>query len=183
MPDEVLDTFMILQVGEYGLKAQRIRVRYENGEEVLRTVEDEWQARDPVPRIEGYGTLIDLKLLDTPHGTIEYYRAMEFYITSYYAGDSTTPPWYGRVYCYSREFEPGFVGVDLDYVPCGTRLYVEGFGFAVAMDTGAISGAWLDIGYRDDEYVPWHQFGMVYFLSPPPDPANIPYIIPPGTYH
>ena len=183
MPDVEIDNYQILQVGEYGLNSQRIRVRFENGQEVLRTVEDEWQVREPVPRIEGYGTLIDLKTLETPDGVIEYWRAKEFYITSYKAGTPETPPWYGRVFCYSQLFEPGFVGVDFDYIPCGTKLYIPGYGFAVAMDTGAISGAWIDLGFRDEEYFGWHRFETVYFLSPPPAPENIPYIIPPGQFY
>ncbi len=183
MPEVEIDNYQILQVGEYGLKTQRIRVRYENGEVVLRTVEDEWQAREPLPRIEGYGTLIDLKTLETPDGVIEYWRAKEFYITSYRAGTTETPPWYGRVFCFSQLFEPGFVGVDFDYIPCGTKLYIPGYGFAVAMDTGAISGAWIDLGFRDEEYIAWHQYQTVYFLSPPPAPENIPYIIPPGQFY
>lgn len=177
-----IDTLQVVQAGEYGLQAQRVRVRLENGEEQARTVEDEWLVKAPLPRIEGYGTQISIRTLDTPDGTIEYWRAVEFYATSYSPANSGTPvdaPWYGHVYC-GGLMQNGFVGVDLDYVPCGTPLYIPGYGFAVAMDTGAIDGAWVDLGYLDEDYVPWHQFVTVYFLTPVPSADNIAWIIPPG---
>jgi len=68
-------------------------------------------------------------------------------------------------------------------VPCGTRLYVPGYGFAVAMDTGRITGAWIDLGYEDDDFVLWHQFVTVYFLTPVPPLDQIAWIIPPGAFY
>jgi len=69
------------------------------------------------------------------------------------------------------------VGVDTNYIPFGTMMYVPGYGSAEAADTGRISGRWLDLAYSDDEYVAWHQWVTVYFLWPPP--AFVPWTIPP----
>jgi len=44
-----LDSQSIVQAGEYGLTAERVRVRYEDGQEITRTVETEWVARQPTP--------------------------------------------------------------------------------------------------------------------------------------
>jgi uncharacterized protein YabE (DUF348 family) len=176
LPDVDLDTTRIVQVGEYGLKASSVRVRYEDGEPVAQNVETEWVVREPIPRIEGYGSKVTIKTLDTPNGQIEYWRAVEFYATSYAPG--LVPNGTGYVAC-GEIFQPGFVGVDLDYVPCGTRLYIPGYGIGIAMDTGRIKGAWIDLGFADEEYVPWHQNVTVYFLTPVPD--NFPLSIPPGT--
>lgn len=181
MPEVDIDTLEIIQPGEFGLEAQRVRIRYEDGGEISRTVEDNWMAREPVTRIQGYGTKITVRTLSTADGVIEYWRAVEFWATSYSPANSGTSPdlpWYGHVYC-GGLMKNGFVGVDLSVVPCGTPLYIPGYGFAVAMDTGAISGAWIDLGYLDADYVPWHQNVTVYFLTPVPDPANIAWIIPP----
>lgn len=182
--DQPIDTMTIIQPGEYGLTAQRLRVRYEDGVEVSRQVEDEWVARDPVARIQGYGTQIAVQTMQTADGPIEYWRALEFYATSYSPSRSGTDPevsWYGHVFC-GGLMDNGMVGVDLDHVPCGTRLYIPGYGFAVAMDTGNIDGAWIDLGYRDEDFEVWHQFVTVYFLTPVPPMENISWMIPPGTF-
>lgn len=62
----------------------------------------------------------------------------------------------------------GIVAVDPRVIPLGTRLYVEGYGFAVAADIGsAIKGNRIDLGYPT--YRSALQFGRhkvrVYLLS------------------
>ena len=78
-----LDTQKVVQVGEYGLTAKRLRVLYEDGIEVSRQTEDEWVAREAKPRIVGYGTNIVVRTLQTPQGPIEYWRAVEVYASTY----------------------------------------------------------------------------------------------------
>lgn len=171
-PELELDSQTILQTGEYGLTAQRIRVRYEDGQEVSRLTEEEWVARQPKPRIVGYGTNIVKKTVATDDGTIEYYRALTFWATSYSpasVGGSTTT-------ASGKQVRKGLVGVNYHYIPFGTMMYVPGYGYAEAADTGNIGPRWIDLGYTDEEYVAWHQYVTVYFLWPPP--ANILWIYP-----
>ncbi|HKJ28179.1 MAG TPA: ubiquitin-like domain-containing protein, partial [Anaerolineales bacterium] len=42
LDDVEIDSYQVKQVGQVGLKGQRVRVRYENSEEIERVVEDEW---------------------------------------------------------------------------------------------------------------------------------------------
>jgi 3D (Asp-Asp-Asp) domain-containing protein len=50
-----------------------------------------------------------------------------------------------------RRVGVGVVAVDPRFIPLGTRLYVEGYGFAVAGDTGsAIKGDRIDLGMDSD---------------------------------
>jgi uncharacterized protein YabE (DUF348 family) len=168
-----IDSQQILQNGEYGIQAERVRVRYEDGVEVSRTVEGEWTARQPVVRIIGYGTNLVQHTVDTPDGTITYWRAIPMLALSYHPselGGSTTT-------ASGEQLRKGIVAVDTRYIPFYTRLYIPGYGEGLAADTGGdIKGRVIDLGYLDDEYVSWHKNVTVYFLWPPPD--NIVWIFP-----
>lgn len=177
--DMDIDQQKVIQFGENGLAASRTRIRFEDGIETVRIVEEKQVLSEPVSQIDGFGTRITVRSMNTPDGPVEYYRALDFYATSYYP-KMTSPPWYGAVAC-GGKWQPGYVAVDLHYVPCGTRLYIPGYGFAIAMDTAYISGAWIDLGYPDDAYVIWHRNVTVYFLTPIPTQVN--WVIPPGTLY
>ncbi len=181
LPDEPLDTIKVVQEGEYGLQVQRVRVRYVDGQEVARTVEAAWTAKAPKPRIVGYGTKIVVQTIDTPDGPVKYWRAVQVYATSY------SPCRLGVDYCSQwtasgARLHKGIVAVTLAWYRymAGQKVYIPGYGFAVIADTGGgIPGKpWVDLGYSDDDYVPWHQWVTMYFLAPPPPPENIPWILP-----
>jgi uncharacterized protein YabE (DUF348 family) len=57
-----LDQNQILQPGENGLSVQRIRIRYEDGNEISRVTEVETVVRAPEKRILGYGTKIEINI-------------------------------------------------------------------------------------------------------------------------
>jgi uncharacterized protein YabE (DUF348 family) len=167
-----LDQQKLLSAGEYGLKARRIRVRFEDGMEVARAIESEWVALEPKPAVTGYGTQIVQRTLDTPDGAITYYRALSFWVTSYapkFVGGSTRT-------ASGKTVRKGLVGVDRNYIPFGTMMYIPGYGYAEAADTGAYTGRWIDLGYTDEEYVSWARWVTVYFLWPPG--SFVPPVIP-----
>lgn len=172
VPDMLIDTQSVIQTGEYGLTAQRLRVRYEDGVEVARTLEDQWQARAPQERIIGYGTDIVMRSVDTPDGTIYYWRALTMWTTSY--SDAI-----GTITATGQRVRKGLVAVLPQYIPYGTMMYVPGYGYAEAADTGKLTPRWIDLGYTEAEYVSWHQYSTVYFVWPPPPPENILWIFPP----
>jgi uncharacterized protein YabE (DUF348 family) len=166
-----LDNQSIIQPGEYGLSAQRVRLRFEDGVEASRNVESEWVAKTPQPRIIGYGTLLVMHTTVVDGVQIQYWRAVSMYATSYHpseVGDTTAS---------GLPLKKGVAAVDRSLVPFYTQLYIPGYGEAIAADIGgAVIGRWIDLGYSDDDYVPWHSWVTVYFLWPPPD--NIVWIIP-----
>ncbi len=164
--DLEIDNRSLVQSGVLGLKTRRIRVRYEDGQEISRQVEDEYVSQPPQSEILGYGTNIVPKTLDTPGGQITYWRALEMYAISYNVtssgGDGITAT--------GIPLAKGVAAIDPRYIPYGTRMYVPGYGEALAADTGGgIKGRMIDLGYRDEDYVSWHQWVTVYFLWPPPE--------------
>ena len=167
-----LDSQKIVQPGEFGITARRVRVRLEDGVEVSRQIEAEFVAQEPKPQIIGYGTKIVPYTLDTPDGPIKYWRALNMYAVSYNPtsngglGTATGIP-----------LAKGVSAVDISYISFGTRMYIPGYGIAVAADVGGgVKGRMIDLGYSDDDYVSWHQWVTVYFLWPPPE--NIVWVIP-----
>jgi 3D (Asp-Asp-Asp) domain-containing protein len=112
---------------------------------------------------------------------LQYWRAYTMYATSYTASSAGTPrtsPWYGYT-ASGMKLTKGIVAIDRRYIPFGTRMYVPGYGFAVAGDTGGgVKGRWIDLGFDEDNYVGWHQTVMVYFLAPAPSADQIRWIIP-----
>lgn len=170
--DLELDQKSIVQTGEYGISATRIRVRYEDGQEVFRQEEGEWIAKEPVNRITGYGTMVVMHTTTASDGaTINYWRAMQMWATSYRPLETSNTTASGL------PLQKGVAAVDTYYVPFGTRMYVPGYGEALAADRGGgVKGRWIDLGYSNEDYVSWHQWVTVYFLWPPPE--NIVWIIP-----
>ncbi len=171
--DLEIDNQKIVQAGVPGLAARRIRARYEDGKEVSRVVEDEWVARPPQNQITGYGTMLVEHTIDTPDGTIHYWRAVRMWATSYKPSDTGSDETASGL-----RVRKGLVAIDRSLIPFYTQMYVPGYGPAMAADTGGgVKGRMIDLGYPDAEYVEWHQYVMVYFLWPPP--ANIVWIFPP----
>jgi 3D (Asp-Asp-Asp) domain-containing protein len=163
------------------LTQHRIRVRYEDGVEVSRVDEGEHVAQSPTDAVVGYGTQIVARTLDTPDGPIEYWRSYTMYATSYAARFLSRPPDspnYGRT-ASGKILTKGLVAIDRQMMPFGTRMYVPGYGFAEAADTGGgVRGRWIDLGFDDWNYESWHQAVTVYFLTPVPPADQIRWIIP-----
>lgn len=181
-PQLELDQQEIIQVGEPGLAVSRARVRYEDGVEATRTTEAEAVVRPPRDQITGYGTRVVVRTAVVDGVTIEYWRSLQVYVTSYApCGGYTVYPCY--YYTSSRKpVQIGVVGVVRSwyYLMQGWPIYVPGYGRATIEDVGAGyppgNHYWIDLGYTDDNYVPWSGWITIYFLTPVP--ADIPYILP-----
>ena len=170
--DLEIDNRSIVQSGIFGLNTKRIRVRYEDELEISRQVEDEYISQEPQPEIIGFGTQISPKTINTPDGPIKYWRVLSMYAVSY---NVTSNGGYGTAT--GIPLDKGVAAIDPNYIPYGTRMYVPGYGEALAADTGGgINGRMIDLGYLDENYVSWHEWVTVYFLWPPPE--NVVWVIP-----
>jgi uncharacterized protein YabE (DUF348 family) len=177
-----LDQQQIKQRGGPGIIKSRQRVRYENGQEIWRVVEDEWLEREPAKRVIAYGTKVVIRTLNTAAGPIQYWRRIPMLATSYDAstsGKERDHPAYGITFT-GMPAGYGVVAVDPKVVPLRSRLYVPDYGVAVAGDTGgAILGKHIDLGFEDGE-APLTIYGWrdVYLLTPAPPPNRIRYVLP-----
>lgn len=178
-PELELDQTRLVRAGQYGVQVTRSRVRYEDGREVSRTTEAQWTASEPQPEQIGYGTKVVIRTLQTPEGTIEYWRAVPVYATSY------SPCRSGGSRCYygtasGLPVRRGVIGVTSRWyrLMAGQRVYVPGYGSAIIGDVGGgIPGQyWIDLAFSDDDFEPWHQNTTLYFLTPVP--TDIPWILP-----
>lgn len=180
-PDMEIDLRETAEWGREGSLRKRVRVHYENGQEMHRVEEAEWVAREPMDRVIRYGTQIVLRELETPQGTITYWRKLRMLATSYNAPTAGKPldhPQYGitRVGWQARY---GIIAVDPQVISLYQNMYVPGYGLGVAGDTGsAIKGRRIDLCYGDDNLVLWYRWVDVYLLAPAPPASQINYSIP-----
>lgn len=176
--DVPLDQTQVLHPGETGLTVQRIRIRYEDGNEISRITEEETVVRQPENRVVGYGTKIEIKTAVVDGVTIEYWRAAQMYVTSY------SPCRSGGDRCYhgtssGATVQKGVAGMKYDWYLSmgGQQLFIPGYGFATVADVcgGCIGKPWIDVAYSDNDFMPWSSWVTVYFLTPVP--PNIIYVL------
>lgn len=176
-----LDALEVISTGSYGVVEKRIRLRIEDGVEVERSVDEAVAVIEPKPRVVGYGTKIVIRTLDTGSGTIEYWRAIPVYATSY------SPCRIGTSYCGTftasgRTVVRGVIGVIRSWYNQmkGWPVFVPVYGPGSIEDIGAgfADKDWIDLGFTDDNYEAWHDWTTLYFLTPVPPLDSIPWILP-----
>lgn len=132
------------KAGVPGKKLVSYQVRYKNGDEVNRKVISSKVIVKPVNRVVQIGS----KGRYTSRGEYETHRVVRMNASAYDPGPrSCGPRSTGRTSIGLRAGY-GVVAVDPRVIPLGSKLYIEGYGFAVAGDTGgAIKGRRIDLGF------------------------------------
>lgn len=180
-PEMELDTRRLIQAGEPGMRRRRTRVVYENGEEVSRETTSWWVEVPPTPEIIAYGTKIVWRTVETPEGPKRYWRKLRVLATSYSAATSGKPrdhPAYG-ITRLGWKAGRGIVAVDPKVINLRQKMYVPGYGLAVAGDTGGkIIGRHIDLGFEESNLELWYRWVDVYLLEPAPPPSRIRYVLP-----
>ena len=161
----------VVRKGQEGEKEVTVKMVYEDGKEVSKQIVAEKVIKEPVNGLieEGAKTL-----LVTSRGQYNFTRAIKMTSTAYDAtfescGKTPDNPHYG-VTASGLKVRPGIVAVDPRVIPLGTWLYVEGYGEALAADTGgAIKGNKIDLYFDSPSDV--KKYGKksvkVYILNKP----------------
>lgn len=157
---------VVRAAGQPGLFHQTVKVEYADGRPVTTQTLEEIVVREPVARIVALGT----KPLIATEGAYAGKEIMYLEATAYYPGPNNYGGGVGPTTAIGIIARRGVVAVDPSVIKLGTRLYVEGYGDAVAGDTGgAIRGGRIDLCFATyDEAM---EFGRrtvkVYILNTP----------------
>ncbi|WHH57298.1 3D domain-containing protein [Petroclostridium sp. X23] len=138
-----------VQEGKAGEKQISMNVVYENNKEVSRKVIEEKVIKSPVDEIITQGTY-PVKPVSESGEALAYSRKFTAKATAYWAirGVGKTYTASGRKAVYNPD---GYstIAVDPKVIPYGTKLFVEGYGFAIAADTGtSIKGDTVDVYFN-----------------------------------
>lgn len=109
------------------------------------------------------GTKIVWKTLDAADGQIKYWKKMRVYATHY---DSHCPGCNEWTAIGLRQGK-GVIAVDPKVIPLRSKVYIPGYGMAVAGDTGgAIKGNIIDLGFDDTKTSGWYaRFVDIYLIN------------------
>lgn len=109
------------------------------------------------------GTKIVWRTLDTLEGQIKYWKKMRVYATHY---DSRCPGC-NEWTAIGMRAGKGVIAVDPTVIKLRSRVYIPGYGIAVAGDTGgAIKGNIIDLGFDDARTAGWRaKFVDIYLLN------------------
>ncbi len=149
----------IIEPGEKGQKRTVFTVTYKDGVEISRELVSEEVVKEPVARVEGIGPAygsasssftISGAVSETGYGSAVAADGSEFYYSRSFTAQATAYTWTGNQTATGTwPAEGRTIAVDPSVIPLGTRVYVVGYGYAVAEDTGgAIRGNIIDL-YMD----------------------------------
>ncbi len=162
----------VIKQGKDGKKEVSIKITYEDGVQIASDVISEKIIQQPVDGLIEEGTK---SVLITSRGEIKRFKKSTIMTSTAYdlsfksCGKLPSHPYYGITRSGLRAKE-GIVAVDPKVIPLGTWLYLEGYGEALAADTGgAIKGNKIDLFFDSEEKV--NKYGKkavkVYILDKP----------------
>ncbi|MDO4733297.1 MAG: 3D domain-containing protein [Bacillota bacterium] len=162
----------VVSEGRKGARKCVYEVTYENGVEISRKELSSEVIREPESRVVGVGpsttavqAAVDAEGNPVLH-TAETEDGASFYYKEQYEIETTAYTWTGNTTYTGTWPKRGTIAVDPSVIPLGTKVYVVGYGFATAEDTGgAIKGNIIDL-YMDTEQecINWGRRDVVIYI-------------------
>jgi 3D (Asp-Asp-Asp) domain-containing protein len=167
--DSLLGTATRRVEGSDGSRATEYRIVIEDGVETERTLARQYYDPEPVDTVI-YFAPSSLQSTGISVSNLRVERTMRMYGTWYNAASSGKPPTHPEygITASGAPLTKGIVAVDPRVIPLGTHLFIPGYGFAIAGDTGGgIIGNKIDLGFPDGVPVDWITgWTDVYILAP-----------------
>ncbi len=150
-PDSEIGDDKVLEEGTDGKKTSIIKITYLKGKEYEREILS-IEIINPQEKVVSKGTKIVWRDLDTPDGQIHYWRKMRVWATHYDSHCLGCDEWTAI----GMRQGKGIIAVDPKVIKLKSKLYIPGYGIAVAGDTGgAIKGNIIDLGFDDSRTAGW----------------------------
>ena len=131
----------IVRTGTPGEGERQFEVTFVDGRPAGRTLLGDLVLRTPVSRLVALGTV---STVSRGGNTIRFRNAVDVLATAYSLEN-------GSYTCTGQRVHFGVVAVDPAVIPLGTRLYIEGYGYATADDIGrSIRGDRIDVFFESE---------------------------------
>lgn len=141
----------VVTKGQEGLVKREYEVTLENGEEVSRTLLKETQVKESQNKIVVVGTKVSSEPVSRGASSSV---GKEFYVssTAYTANCNGCSGVTATGFNLHENPNAKVIAVDPNVIPLGSKVYVEGYGYAIAADTGgAIKGNKIDVFFPTRE--------------------------------
>lgn len=173
-PDLPYNLKVLAGSGQHGLVTWRSLVIYQGSKPVEQKVVNQATVQPPKPTQLLVGTNKNLVAVGKKIYPVK--KTMTMVATAYSGDWGSNGQWTGQPSRIGIPLQWGVVAVDPKVIPLGTRLYVQGYGLAVAADTGsAIHGNRIDL-YMSGNLDQVKSFGIqkrkVWILNLPVVKAN-----------
>lgn len=137
---------VVLRTGEDGVREITLIEEFENGRMVNQTVQEEKMIRDTVPEVVAYGTT---DVVSRGGQSFRFRSSMIMRASAYTPGPESNP-WGNGYTATGVRAGRGVVAVDPSVIPLGSRVFVEGYGYALAADVGgSIKGNRIDLCFNE----------------------------------
>lgn len=149
--DLEIGTEQVVDPGSDGQRDDTVKITYYQGQEYDQEV-IESKVTSPTNEVLLEGTKIVWHDLDTPDGDIKYWKKIRVWATDYDSHCRGCNDWTAT----GMRAGKGVIAVDPSVITLGSKVYISGYGQAVAGDTGgAVKGNKIDLGFDDAKTSGW----------------------------